>query len=191
MTRTRRQTRRKRRRRRMHWSGWGRQAPRGHARTVMLKKCGKKCFLGPRKSFPICTKGTCKVNSMGVYAAYIRAREWGKKRSSYKSKGKYVTQRRRGRRRRIYMKGSRPRHRRGVYTSIARRATAFLRKLGIKRGGKKEEINIEVQGGGRRRRRRRRTARKRRRRRRRRRRRSASCRTHRRRHQRCGCGGRR
>ena len=187
MARTRRRTRRSRRRRRMPWSGWGRQAPRGHARTVMLKKCGKKCFLGPRKSFPICTKGTCKVNSKGVYAAYIRAREWGKKRSSYKSKGKYVTQRRRGRRRRIYMKGSRPRHRRGVYASVARRATALLRKLGIKRGGKSEShtIDISVKGG---RRRRRRSARKRRRRRRRR---SASCRTHRRRHQRCGCGGRR
>ena len=162
MARTRRRTRRRRRRRRMPWSGWGRQAPRGHARTVMLRKCGKKCFLGPRKSFPICTKGTCKVNPKGVYAAYIRAREWGKKRSSYKSKGKYITQRHRGRRRRIYMKGSRPRHRRGVYASVVRRATALLRKLGIKRGGKKKVshsnphvVSVSFKGGRRRRRRRR------------------------------------
>ena len=115
MTRTRRQTRRKRRRRRMHWSGWGRQAPRGHARTVMLKKCGKKCFLGPRKSFPICTKGTCKVNSKGVYAAYIRAREWGKSARSYKGL-------------------ARPSMKRGVYTRVAAKAKAILRKKGYKVG---------------------------------------------------------
>ena len=125
--------------RRMPWSGWRRQAPRGHARTVMRKKCGKKCFLGPRKSFPICTKGTCKINPKGVYAAYIRAHQWGKKRSSYKSKGKYVT--RRGRRRKYYMQGSRPRHRRGIYASIVRRATRLLRKLGIKRSVKKQNTH--------------------------------------------------
>ena len=42
----------------------------------MLKKCGRKCFLGPNRSFPICTKNTCKVNKKGVYAAYIRAKEY-------------------------------------------------------------------------------------------------------------------
>ena len=140
---------------RMPWAGWGRVAPRGRARTVMLRKCGKKCFLGPRKSFPICSKGTCKVNPKGVYAALIRAREWGKKRSSYKSKSKMVTQRWKGRLRRVRMKGSRPRHRRRVYTGVARRANALLRKLGVKRGGnltRRYEVDV-VTGGGRRRRR--------------------------------------
>ena len=68
-----------RHRRPVPWAGWGKLAPHGHARTVMLRKCGKKCFLGPRKSFPICAKGTCKINTKGVHAAYIRARQWGKK----------------------------------------------------------------------------------------------------------------
>lgn len=36
----------------------------------------KKLFFGPNKSFPICTKNTCKVNKKGVYAAYVRAREY-------------------------------------------------------------------------------------------------------------------
>ena len=56
--------------------GWSTQQPGYHQRTVMMKQCGKKCFLGPRKTFPICSKNTCKRNKKGVYAAYIRAREY-------------------------------------------------------------------------------------------------------------------
>lgn len=56
--------------------GWSRQQPSTHQRTVMMRKCGRKCFLGPNKSFPICTKNTCKVNKRGVQAAYIRAKEY-------------------------------------------------------------------------------------------------------------------
>jgi hypothetical protein len=56
--------------------GWKIQKPGYHQRTIMLKKCGRKCFLGPNKSFPICTKNTCKVNKKGVYAAYIRAKQY-------------------------------------------------------------------------------------------------------------------
>ena len=55
---------------------WSRQQPSFHERTMMLKKCGKKCFLGPKKSFPICTRRTCKINRKGVYAAYMRANEY-------------------------------------------------------------------------------------------------------------------
>jgi hypothetical protein len=61
------------------WSGWKRVKPSARERTIMKKKCGKKCFLGPNKSFPICNKGTCKINKKGVWSAYIRAREWGSK----------------------------------------------------------------------------------------------------------------
>ena len=56
--------------------GWKTQQPGYHDRGVMLKRCGRKCFLGPKKSFPICSRNTCKVNRKGVYAAYIRAREY-------------------------------------------------------------------------------------------------------------------
>ncbi len=38
------------------WSGWANENPGFKQRTVMLKKCGKKCFLGSKKSFPICKK---------------------------------------------------------------------------------------------------------------------------------------
>jgi hypothetical protein len=41
----------------------------------MLQKCGKKCFLGSKKSFPICNAGTCKPSKGGLIAAYVRARE--------------------------------------------------------------------------------------------------------------------
>ena len=112
-------SRRRSTRRRMPWAGWGKVAPQGHARTVMLRKCGRKCFLGPRKSFPICSKGTCRVNSKGVYAAYVRARQWGKRRSSYRGK-------------------ARPTHRRGVYTRVARKANRMLRRMGKKRGGSRK-----------------------------------------------------
>lgn len=54
---------------------WTRTNPGYYERTVMLKKCGKKCFLGSQKTFPICARGTCKVSRAGVQSAYIRARE--------------------------------------------------------------------------------------------------------------------
>jgi hypothetical protein len=42
----------------------------------MLKNCGKKCFLGPNKSFPICKKNTCKKSKKGIYAAFVRAQQY-------------------------------------------------------------------------------------------------------------------
>lgn len=69
-TRTRLHTRKNRTR------GWSKQQPNKHQRTVMMKKCGKKCFLGSKKSFPICTKNTCTINKKGIYSAYIRAKEY-------------------------------------------------------------------------------------------------------------------
>ncbi len=59
--------------------GWKTQKPGYHQRTVMLKRCGRKCFLGPGKSYPICTKNTCKVNPKGVYSAFIRSRQFHRK----------------------------------------------------------------------------------------------------------------
>lgn len=63
-------------RRKSYLRGWSKQQPGTHERTLMLKRCGKKCFLGPNKTFPICAKKTCKVNRKGLYAALIRAEEW-------------------------------------------------------------------------------------------------------------------
>ncbi len=68
---------------RMPWFNWSRMQPSAHQRTVMMRKCGKKCFLGPRKSFPICKKSTCTVCREGVYAAFVRARQYRKKSSKY------------------------------------------------------------------------------------------------------------
>ena len=63
-------------RRRSVVRGWKKEKPSTHERTVMLKQCGKRCFLGPNKSFPICTRKTCTINRKGVHAAYGRARQW-------------------------------------------------------------------------------------------------------------------
>ena len=65
--------------------GWKNEKPGYHQRTVMLKRCGRKCFLGPGKSYPICTKNTCKVNSKGLYSAFIRSRQFHRKNISRKS----------------------------------------------------------------------------------------------------------
>ena len=65
--------------------GWKREKPGFHQKTVMLKKCGRKCFLGPNKSFPICKKNTCKVSSHGVYAAYARSRQYRTKGRKYRN----------------------------------------------------------------------------------------------------------
>lgn len=66
--------------------GWRKAKPGYHQRTVMLKRCGRKCFLGPGKSYPICTKNTCKINKKGVYSAYIRSRQFHKRKISRKAK---------------------------------------------------------------------------------------------------------
>jgi hypothetical protein len=66
--------------------GWKSEKPGFHQKTMMLKKCGRKCFLGPGKSYPICTKNTCKVNPRGVYSAYIRSRQFHRKSISQKAK---------------------------------------------------------------------------------------------------------
>jgi hypothetical protein len=74
-------------RRKSYLRGWSSQQPGTHERTLMMRRCGKKCFLGPNKTFPICTKKTCKVNRKGVYSALIRAEEWStlkKKKGSQK-----------------------------------------------------------------------------------------------------------
>ena len=65
------------------WSGWKKQTPNQSQRTIMYKKCGNKCFLGSKKSFPICIKNTCKISKKGVYAAYIRGRQYRKRSSKY------------------------------------------------------------------------------------------------------------
>jgi len=65
--------------------GWKKMSPGFHDRTVMSKKCGRKCFLGPGKSFPICKKKTCKISSKGVYAAYMRARQYSSKGKKYRT----------------------------------------------------------------------------------------------------------
>jgi hypothetical protein len=64
---------------------WKNEQPSYHQRTVMLRKCGRKCFLGPKKSFPICKKNTCKISSKGVYSAYIRARQYSSKGRKYRN----------------------------------------------------------------------------------------------------------
>ena len=68
--------------------GWKNKKPGYHERTLMLKKCGRKCFLGPKKSFPICKKNTCKISSKGVYSAYIRARQYSSKGRKYRNVSK-------------------------------------------------------------------------------------------------------
>jgi hypothetical protein len=72
--------------------GWKNQKPSYRERSVMLKKCGKKCFLGTKKSFPICKKNTCKVSVKGVYSAYIRARQYSSKGQKYRTVSKKANQ---------------------------------------------------------------------------------------------------
>ena len=64
--------------------GWKNEQPGYHQRTVMLQKCGNKCFLGSKKSFPICKKNTCTISTKGVYSAYIRARQYRTKGRKYR-----------------------------------------------------------------------------------------------------------
>jgi len=85
---------------------WTKHNPSTHQRTLMLQKCGKKCFLGSKKSFPICNKGTCTIRPGGVQAAYIRARE--------------MTRRAR--------EGTIKKHSASYYYNVAKKAKKMLRK---------------------------------------------------------------
>jgi hypothetical protein len=104
-----------------HWSA---SAPKSVGdRAAVLKKCGRKCFLGPGKSFPICARlggaggaagaGTCKIDRHGVQAAYSRAREWAA-----------ITARKKG-----SSKAAARQHRK--YTAIAKRAKSLLKRKGL------------------------------------------------------------
>ena len=57
-----------RRRRKIPAEGW--KAPGSYQRTVMMKNCGKRCFLGCDKTFPICAAGSCRHSKKGISAAY-------------------------------------------------------------------------------------------------------------------------
>ena len=94
------------------WAGWSKKSPDTRQRTKMMYKCGKKCFLGPKKSFPICSKNTCKINPKGVYAAYVRARQWGKRKSTYKGL-------------------TRPTMSKKVYNKVAKKSRKMLKNLKI------------------------------------------------------------
>ena len=112
-------------RRNVPWKGWSKMSPKGNQRTTMYKNCGKKCFLGTKTpgdkahpDFPICAKGTCKVSTKGLYAAYVRAKEWGNKKSSYKGQSK-------------------PRMKKSYYKKIAAKAKKDLMKKDAFVGGRK------------------------------------------------------
>ena len=98
---------------------WSLDAPKSISeRSAILSKCGRRCFLGPGKTFPICARlGTgskfrtrkCKIDRRGVQAAYIRAREWASITARKKSSIKAIRSHRR-------------------YTAIARKANSILSK---------------------------------------------------------------
>lgn len=97
----------------MPWSGWAQQVPGAHERTIMKRDCYpySKCFLGPNKSFPVCKKGTCDVSDQGLWAAYVRAKEWGGPTRKFKGQ-------------------SRPRYNSKVYARTARNAKRRLERRG-------------------------------------------------------------
>ena len=90
------------------WNDWSKVAPGTRDRTKMMKRCGKKCFLGTKKSFPICSRNTCKRNRLGILAGYIRSKEYASKKSTSKI------------------------HPRTYYSRIAGRANSMLRRYSRK-----------------------------------------------------------
>ena len=89
------------------WTGWKNQKPSNKGEKMTMKrKCGKKCFLGPVTSFPICNKGTCTINKKGLWAAYVRAREFS---SSKKKPNK--------------------KHNKGYYKKIAKKSQKMLKRF--------------------------------------------------------------
>ena len=120
------------RRKKLSSKGWSKQSPGTRERKVMKKECGSKCFLGPTSEscFPICAKSTCKINTKGIYAAYVRAREYGSKKMRKRSSGIRSGM---GKRIRSGKRSSSTKHRhtKKVYQSIAARAKKMLKKRGF------------------------------------------------------------
>ena len=106
--------------------GWAKAAPSMRERTVMKKDCGTKCFLGPvsESCFPICAKKTCKISTKGIYAAYVRAREYG---SPKTKRSRTKTKRTKRSSSKIYGHN----HTKKLYNSIAARAKKMLQKRGF------------------------------------------------------------
>jgi hypothetical protein len=104
-------------RKQVPWTGWSLTKPTRSERKLMSHECKKQkinCFLGPNKSFPICDKGTCNVNDKGLWAAYVRAREWSSPRKTKKSR----------------------KHHQNTYRRIAQTAKLMLEQRGFKVKGK-------------------------------------------------------
>lgn len=85
---------------------WTKNKPSFRQRGNMSSRCGKKCFLGSKKSFPICNKNSCTISRGGVHAAYIRAREMTRR-----AKNKSISK-----------------HGASYYYSVAKRAKTMLNK---------------------------------------------------------------
>lgn len=109
--------------------GWAKMSPGTHERTVMKKECGTKCFLGPTNEscFPICAKGSCKINTKGIYAAYVRAREYGSK----KMRSSGTMRKRSGSTKRIRSGKRSHKHTKKTYQNIATKAKKMLKKRGF------------------------------------------------------------
>lgn len=63
--------------------GW--KGPTQRQRTNMLSTCGRRCFLGPNKSYPICEPLTCRRTRRGVWAAFMRAKQQHKRKIAAKA----------------------------------------------------------------------------------------------------------
>ena len=107
------------------WSGWINERPSRRQRTIMLNECGKKCFLGPGKSFPICKKNTCEISTKGVYSAFVRSREWGRTPKKYKGR-------------------SRPRYSVSTYRRVQTKAKNILNRHGFSKVGKRKTMKRRV-----------------------------------------------
>lgn len=106
-------------------AGWAKMAPGTHERTVMKKECGQKCFLGPvgESCFPVCAKGSCKIDTKGIYAAYVRAREYASKKMRTKRSSDKRSSDKRSR--------TIHHHTKKLYQSIATRAKKMLKNRGF------------------------------------------------------------
>jgi len=73
--------------------GWGKVKPKTQkARKALLDKCGKKCFLGPRLTYPICLPikaqhniKPCAIDERALWSAYLRGKQWSNKSNKKKN----------------------------------------------------------------------------------------------------------
>ena len=89
--------------------------------NILMNMPDMELFSKYKRCIALCKKNTCTVSNKGIYAAYVRAREWKNKPSTYLGR-------------------SGPKYSRSTYSHIATRAKRMLKRRGYSAVGHRKTM---------------------------------------------------